>query len=191
VAQWGSVGGRRIHVKLAPAEFVRFWQVPPEDFSMKANIFCAVGLVFSTQAALAANVSGNGALSLAALVGLQSPSLSKAEKLVLKKYLDSHAQVIFPKGKNIEVKAEAVTCRISNVDITEHSCDLTFGAKKKPLSGRLAHEIYATLVENGVPSDGAAGSIYEGITKFDCKITPSEVAEKAGGGVSCEFAPPK
>jgi len=77
--------------------------------------------------------------------------LSGNEKGVLAKYLDGHADVIFKKGKTIVVKADAVHCRISNVDITVHSCDLTFGGKKKTLTGRKAHEIYATLVENGVP----------------------------------------
>jgi len=158
---------------------------------MKASILFILGLAASAQPASAASVSGNGALSLAALVGLQSLSLNKAEKAILRKYLDGHAQVIFYKGKKIEVKADAVTCRISNVDITEHSCDLTFGGKKKSISGRAAHEIYATLVENGVPSDGAAGSIFEAITNLDCKVTPSEVAQKAGGGATCDFTPPK
>jgi hypothetical protein len=158
---------------------------------MKARIAVGLALLFVAGPALATTTGGAAALSLAALVGLQSPVLSGNEKGVLAKYLDGHADVIFKKGKTIVVKADAVHCRISNVDITVHSCDLTFGGKKKTLTGRKAHEIYATLVENGVPSDGAAGSIFEGLTDLECKIDPAQVAGRDGGGASCDYAPPK
>jgi hypothetical protein len=158
---------------------------------MKALIAAALALLFAAQPALAANTTGNAALSLAALVGLQSPLLSGTEKGVLTKYLDGHADVIFKKGKVIVVKADAVTCHISNVDITVHSCDLTFAGKKKTVTGRKAHEIFATLIENGVPSDGAAGSIFEGLTQLECKIDPAQVAGRNGGGASCDYASPK
>jgi hypothetical protein len=151
----------------------------------------ALALLLAAQPAFAGS-SGNGALSLAALVGLQSPLLTGVEKNVLNKYLDGQPGVIFKKGKTIVVKADAVTCRASNVDITAHSCDLTFGGKKKKtLTGRKAHEIFATLVENGIASEGAAGSIVVGLTNLECKIDPAGVANRDGSGATCDFAAPK
>jgi hypothetical protein len=150
-----------------------------------------LALLLAAQPAFA-GASGNGALSLAALVGLQSPHVTGVEKNVLSKYLDGHAGAIFKKGKTILVKADAVTCRVSNVDITTHSCDLAFGGKKKKtLTGRKAHELFATLVENGIASEGAAGSIIVGLTDLECKIDPAGVASRDGSGASCDFAPPK
>ncbi|MGH6868686.1 MAG: hypothetical protein ACREDA_07445, partial [Methylocella sp.] len=89
------------------------------------------------------------------------------------------------------VAASAVTCRASDVDITRHSCDLTFGAKKVTTRGRKAHELYATLAEVGVPPDGAAGSMFEAVSNLDCAIDPAEVKQKAGGGAHCTYAPAK
>ena len=130
--------------------------------------------------------AGNSELSLAALVGLHSPHLSAPEKEQLEKYLEGDAKAFAHLGK-ITVAAEAVTCRISNVDVTHHDCELDFGATRTSFEGRRAHEIYATLIENGVPSDGVVGSIYEGILKLHCVINPAEVKEMAGGGASCSF----
>lgn len=132
--------------------------------------------------------AGNSELSLAALVGLHSPRLSAAEKGQLEKYLEGDAKASLHMGK-IVVTAEAVTCRMSNVDVTYHDCELDFGAGKVSFVGRKAHELYATLVENGVPSEGAAGSIYEGIAELQCAINPAEVKEMGGGGASCAFKP--
>ncbi len=84
-----------------------------------------------------------------------------------------------------------MTCRISDVDITYHSCELSFGGKKESVTGRKAHELYATLVEAGVASDGAAGSIYEGIANLDCTVDPAAVKQEAGGGATCKFASTK
>jgi hypothetical protein len=77
------------------------------------------------------------------------------------------------------------------VDITQHSCDLTFGAKKATTQGRKAHELYATLAEVSVPPVGAAGSIFEAVSNLDCTIDPAEVKQKAGGGAHCTFDPAK
>ncbi|MCI4678648.1 hypothetical protein K9U39_05295 [Rhodoblastus acidophilus] len=158
---------------------------------MTKAIFVSAALLFAGQPATAGTMSGNGALSFAALLGQHSPHLSKAEKRLLLKYLNGEAEAKAPKGKTVSVKADAVTCRISNVDITFHSCDLTFAGRKVALKGRAAHEIYATLVENGVPGDGAAGSIYEAIGAVDCRIAPAEVVGRGGGGAQCDYAAAK
>ena len=149
---------------------------------MKPIAFFTLPLLLAASAAYA----GNSELSLAALLGVHSPHLSTAEKAQLEKYLEGDALASEHPHKFV-VTAEAVTCRMSDVDITYHSCNLDFGAKKVSFEGRKAHELYATLIENGVPSEGAAGSIYEGITKLDCAINPAEVKERGGGGASCKF----
>ncbi|MBO0732951.1 MAG: hypothetical protein J2P49_01240 [Methylocapsa sp.] len=154
---------------------------------MKLIALAALPLLFATQPAFA----DNGDLSLAALAGAHSPDLTRAQKKLLEKYLESKARAPHPSGKKIIVRAKAVTCRISDVDITYHSCDLDFGTKRVSFEGRKAHELYATLVENDVPSDGAAGSIYEAVTDLVCTIDPDEVKGEGGGGASCNFNPAK
>jgi hypothetical protein len=158
---------------------------------MKTPFLLALALSLSASTAIAGTFSGNGALSLAALVGQESPNLSRGEKNLLLQYLNGEAKAKFPKGKDLVVKADSVTCRISNVDITTHFCDLKFGSRTIAFSGRKAHELYATLIENGVPSDGAAGSIFEAIGALDCRIVPAEVAEVSGGGAKCDYTAAK
>ncbi len=41
-----------------------------------------------------------------------------------------------------------------------------------------------------MPSDGAAGSIYEAVTKLTCTIDPNEVTQMSGGGAHCNYGPP-
>ena len=94
-----------------------------------------------------------------------------------------------PPPEKIVVKADNIVCRASNVDITEHSCALTFGHRTVNLKGRGAHELYATIDEVGVPPDGAAGSVFESLSNLNCTIDPNEIAQKAGGGASCTFDP--
>ncbi len=154
---------------------------------MKRSVILAVPLLFAGPAAFAATASGNAALSLAALVAEQSPSVTQAEKVLLRAYLYSALKAHLPAGDTIVVKADAVTCRISNVDIALKDCNLTFDARTVFLKGRQAHELYATLVEVGVPSSGAAGSITESVKSLECAINPAEVKQENGTGASCKF----
>lgn len=158
---------------------------------MKPIALLVVPLLFAGHSASAATVDGNGALAVAALVAKYSPLLRPAEKIVLAHFLDGRSKVIFPPDKKITVAVDAFSCRVSNVDITLHACDLTFGKKKVAVQGRSAHELYATLVEIGVPPDGAAGTIFESLSNLDCVIDPGEVEQKAGGGAHCKYDPPK
>ncbi|MCC3245530.1 hypothetical protein LG047_09380 [Methylocystis sp. WRRC1] len=139
--------------------------------------------------AFAGATNGPSALALAALVGDRAPQVVPLEKRLLAAFLDGHAEMPHPKGKNIVVKADSIDCRASNVDVTQHACTLAFGDKKIELVGRKAHELYATLVENGVAADGAAGSIHVAVTALDCQVDADEVREKAGGGARCAFNP--
>jgi hypothetical protein len=156
---------------------------------MRKAVLLAVPLsLFAPYAAAApANTSGSVALALAALVGAQSPALSLKNRKALANMLDGRLAFPFPANQKIDVKADKVTCRASNVDISAHSCELTFGSKTRKLDGRPAHELYATLIESGVPSDGAAGSVFESVTQLSCTIDPDVVKQRAGGGADCTF----
>ncbi|QGM96867.1 hypothetical protein [Methylocystis parvus] len=147
-------------------------------------LFC-----FAPLDASAGNSTGPAALALAALAAESSPLVNVQDKRLLAAYLNGAANAPYAKSKRIEVKADAVDCRASNVDIAMHACTLSFGARKIELQGRRAHELYATLIENGVPADGAAGSIHEAVTELACEVDAAEVAQKAGGGARCAFKP--
>lgn len=156
------------------------------------NHFAAVALAISFFAPLEASAgasTASAALALAAIVGRYSPVVHAQDKHLLSAYLNGAAHAAHPKGKQVAVKADSIDCRASNVDITARACTLAFGVKKVELTGAMAHELYATLVENGVPADGAAGTIHEAITNLDCQIDADDVAQKAGGGAHCAFKP--
>lgn len=161
---------------------------------MKPVGFLIIPVLLANSGALAGSVDGNGALALAALVAENSPSVKTSGKILLEGLLNGRSS---PPGvytgyeKKITVTADGISCKTSNVDITVHQCDLTFGAKRVTTKGRRAHELYATLAEIGVAPDGAAGSIFEAVSNLDCTIDPNEVKQKAGGGAHCAFSPAK
>lgn len=134
-------------------------------------------------------VSGNGSLAFASLVAEHSPLLSRQEKKIMADLLEGRLHFKYAEGKKISVDADSIVCSESNVAITTRSCDLKFGKKTLTIKGRKAHELFATLVEIGVPSDGAAGTIYESLTHLSCAIDPHEIQQNAGGGAQCEFDP--
>jgi hypothetical protein len=147
-----------------------------------------IALVVEAAVADGSGSSGAGALALAALVGANSPSLGAPQKQALADMLNGNLSFAYP-AVTITVAADSVSCRASDVDISAHDCTLKFGAATRALSGRSAHELYATLIENNVPSDGAAGSIYEAVSHLNCAIKVNEVKQRGGGGASCAFAP--
>lgn len=154
------------------------------------RLILVAALLTLSGAASAETADGSGALALAALVAENSPLLGVTDKVVLAKFLNGQTNVAYPAGETTLVSADKITCRASNVDITEHSCDLIFGKKTVMLMGRRAHELYATLAEVGVQADGAAGSTFEALSNLKCAINPSEVKQKAGGGAHCDYSPP-
>lgn len=153
------------------------------------KMFMALLYCLVVAPAYAGATNGPNALALAALAAEYSPEVPSLDKRLLAAYFDGRANAPHAKGKTVTVKADAIDCRASNVDITERSCELSFGAKKVTLRARRAHELYATLVENGVPADGAAGSIHESVTALECLVDADEIAEKGGGGARCAFNP--
>lgn len=139
--------------------------------------------ITSAQAA-SASVSGAVALALAGVVAPSSP-LPAAEKKVVAELFAGNSNVKY--AKKISVTADKIVCRTSNVDITARTCELTFKNGTHTLKGRQANELFATLVMAGVPSDGAAGSIFESLSKLNCTLDPKIIDEKAGGGADCTF----
>jgi len=75
------------------------------------------------------------------------------------------------------------------VDLAAYGCTLTFGTKTVKFVGRRANELYATMVESGVASDGAAGTIYEAVHTLTCSLDPKVLASKDGGGAACNYSP--
>jgi hypothetical protein len=155
-----------------------------------ARLILVAALLTFSSPVFAESADGNGALALAALVAENSPLLGATDKAVLAKFLNGQTNVAYPAGETTLVSADKITCRASDVDITEHSCDLAFGNKTVMLMGRRAHELYVTLAEIGVQPDGAAGSTFAALSNLKCAINPSEVQEKAGGGAHCDYSPP-
>jgi hypothetical protein len=158
--------------------------VKVQDLKRKTIILFA--LIASTSAS-AASLTGSQALALASLVAAQSPVLSRQEKRVMARLFDGHSNLAFSAGRKISVKVDEIVCRASDVDITSRSCKLTFGETSTNVTGRAAHELYATISEVGVPSEGAAGSMFESISQLACTIGPRIIAGKGGGGAECTF----
>jgi hypothetical protein len=146
-------------------------------------------LLLALQDASGATVTGNKALALASLVAENSPILTPQKKRIMKRLLEGDLNISFPKNKKISIKADVVDCHASNVEITFHSCKLTFGTRSARLKARKAHELFATMAEAGVPEDGAAGRVFETLSHLVCTIDPNEIKEGTGGGADCQYDP--
>jgi hypothetical protein len=149
-------------------------------------VFAAALLVAATPAS-AASAGGHDALALGALIGLRSPVLTAHQRVHLALLLEDRAAFV-PPGP-IVVAADVATCRAGDVDVAAFGCVLTFGPRTVNLAGRPAHELYATIVEAGVPGDGAAGTIFEALHSLSCTLDPAKLAQKDGSGADCTFQP--
>jgi hypothetical protein len=156
---------------------------------MKKLMISAVALAVVQSSASAAPGSATGptALALAAVIAQHSPAVRAFDKRVIARLFRGNTRFGFTPNTKISVDADSVICRVSNVDITQRSCELTFGSRKRTLTGREANEVGATAAAAGVPSEGAAGSSIESISKLRCTIDPNEIMQKAGGGANCNF----
>jgi hypothetical protein len=153
------------------------WTVP---LSLAISLWLA-----EAQTAFAGSVTGSAALAFAGVVASYSPKLSPAEKKAVAAFFDGKTDV--PYTGKIKVVADKIVCRTGNVDITARSCDVTFAGQTISFHGREANELYATEAMAGVPSDGAAGSIFEGVTKLSCTLDPAALKDKSGGGAECFY----
>ncbi|WP_244425572.1 hypothetical protein [Bradyrhizobium sp. STM 3843] len=140
-----------------------------------------------SMAADARAINGAAALAVAGAVAPYSPLLPAVYKKAVEAIFDGHADSPFKDA--ITITADKIVCRTSNVDITARSCELTFGKSTEKLTGRAANEIYATLAMAGIPSDGAAGSMFESLSKLDCTLDPAALKDKGGGGATCNYEP--
>jgi hypothetical protein len=149
-------------------------------------IALATALMFlGLASARAGSVTGQAALALAGVVAPASHVLSMTEKEAVATLFAANSTISYK--KKIVVTAEKIVCRVSNVDITARSCELTFGKTVKTINGRAANEVFATAAMAGVASDGAAGSIFESVSKLSCTLDPQVIKDKAGGGAECSF----
>jgi hypothetical protein len=159
----------------------------------KSFFGAAIALMIVTAARVAhaapMTVGGQAALALGALVAQHSPSLSSVQKRTIQRIFNGDQTGPFPTTQPITVQADSIVCRVSNVQIAIRSCVLTFGSHSHKLTGRAAHEIYATLVETGNPSSGAAGTIFESLAQLSCTIDPQALQQSGGAGASCTFTP--
>jgi hypothetical protein len=152
-----------------------------------AILTLALSLAGATAAdAAATTVSGPTALALAGVVAPYSP-LSSGDKKAVAALFGGKSNIAY--ARKIVLTADKIVCRTSNVDITARSCELTFKTVKRGLKGREANEIYATEIMAGVPSDGAAGSVFESLSKLSCTLDPNVIKKNAGGGADCSFEP--
>jgi len=155
---------------------------------MKRTALLAIPLLLASGASDAAQSNGNGALALAALVGTQSPALGGNEKMVLDRFLSGETNFTLPSGvRQITVKADKLQCRLGDVSIVVHSCVLTFGLSTVTEDGSRGQELLATMIENGVIADGAAGTIYYSVAPITCVIDAAAVQSNSGGGAKCTY----
>ena len=164
------------------------------NLPVKKLALLAFVLAANPAAAASMTTKGPSALALAAIVASHSRTLGAADRNVLARLFGGRANVGRPRnrkitvnGEKITVSAESIDCKASNVDITDRSCAVAFAASNRELKGRDAHELYATLIESGVASDGAAGTIHETISHLLCTIDPNAIKQKDGSGATCKF----
>ena len=144
-------------------------------------------LLLTCQSVLAATASGSSAFALASLVAVHSPVLSTGDIALIRRLFNGHFHQLRGDTKPISVEANAIVCSVGNVDLTAHSCKLTFGGKTINLTGDKAYELYATMSQAGVPSEGSAGAVHESLSHLVCTINPLEIAKRDGGGADCTF----
>ena len=84
----------------------------------------------STASAAPATASGPAALALAGVVAVYSPLLTADEREAVSAFFVGQSGVRY--AKKISVTADKIVCRVSNVDITARSCELTFKAPSRP-----------------------------------------------------------
>lgn len=153
---------------------------------MTRAILASLPLLLVSGLTFAADTTGHGALAVAAVIAEHSPTLTRSDKSTMAALFDGRDPP-YPAGQKISVKVDSVTCFAGDVSINTFSCALTFGKSTITVTGRKANEIFATLIEAGVPSSGAAGKIYEAVAQLACTVDPNEIKQNDGGGASCSF----
>ena len=91
----------------------------------------ALAVVQSSASAAPGSASGPTALALAAVIAQHSPAVRAFDKRVIARLFRGNTRFGFTPNTKISVDADSVVCRVSNVDITQRSCELTFGSRKR------------------------------------------------------------
>jgi hypothetical protein len=156
---------------------------------IRAFPLAALALTLAAAGQPLRKVSGPYALALAGVVAERDPALSPADRETVARLFAGDAHVQYPAGRSLVVAADKIVCRVSDVQIVARSCQLTFDTKLVNLTGPAANALFATLAAAGVPSDGAAGSIFEAVGDLSCKLTPSVILANGGGGADCAYRP--
>jgi hypothetical protein len=152
------------------------------------TIFIALFSVLATTHAYPmSRYDDEGVLALAALVGAHWPLVTPEQKTLLVQALDGNVHSIPPNYPRLDIKADKVTCIGLAGDLTKHSCDINFPQNNAvTITGREAHELYATIGEAGVPMAPAAGMRYESMQNLSC-IVDFETLRESRSGISCTF----
>ena len=138
----------------------------------------------STASAAPATASGPAALALAGVVALYSPLLTADEREAVSAFFVGQSGVRY--AKKISVTADKIVCRVSNVDITARSCELTFKGAKQTISGRRASEILRPKPWPAFPPMALPDRCPKASRSSTARSTrPSQ--KKAGGGADCSF----
>jgi hypothetical protein len=90
--------------------------------------------------------TGPAALAFAAVVAQHSPLVRAFDKRIIARLFGGMTNFGFTPNTKISVTADSVVCRTSNVDIAARTCDLTFGVRKRTLTGRETNEFSATAL---------------------------------------------
>src|SRR5262245_4334415 len=104
----------------------------------------ALIVVQTTASAAPGTASGPAALALVAVIAQHSPVVRAFDKRVIARLFRGNTNFGFTPNTKIPVDADSVVCRVSNVDITSRSCELSFGSRTRTLTGRAANELGAT-----------------------------------------------
>ncbi len=120
---------------------------------------------------------------LAGVVALYSPLLTADEREAVSAFFVGQSGVRY--AKKISVTADKIVCKVSNVDITARSCELTFKGAKQTITGRRASEIFADRSHGRRARRRRRRIGVESLSKLTCTLDPAEIKQKAGGGASC------
>ena len=133
-----------------------------------------------------ATIGGEPALAFAAFVGAYSPSLTAAQKRVLRRFLAGETSFT-SSSASISFQIAAVHCLKGDVELQEHSCQITYGSQVTALKGEEGAAITAVMATGGVFADGAAGTIHYDMTDVTCTLNVAELKSPDGGGASCSY----
>jgi hypothetical protein len=147
-------------------------------------LFLLTAFGVTPAAAAPVSVTGSTAVAVAGVIAPHSPLLSAFEKRTIAGLFNGNARA----GRKLTVTAESIICRVSNVDITARSCEMTFDKGTRTLRGREANEVNATLTAAGAVAEGAAGSMIQSVTNLSCTLDPNVIKDNSGGGGDCSFA---